>query len=213
MKVDRAKLVVAIAGLAFAAIGIVIALLAAGVVQRGASEGADPASALVEVPDGVPALEGVVTWRDDAPLQQRVVEPATRRAVEAAWTRAWHALQLAAEGDDSLLDTWFSGSALAQATTMYGTPATATSPVTLRLGEHHLQVTFYSHDGAVMGLHADPVLLHRIVMSADGPQTLTTEETYDVVLVLEDGNWRIRQWLRTAAVVLDDEAITAAPDE
>lgn len=178
-------------------VGLVLASLAR--VQERSNEGADPADALTEVPAGVPALRDVVEWQPDGELQERAVEPATRRAVEAAWTRAWQAQQRAAAGDPSLLDTWFSGPALSQVEALTGDGDT---PVDLRLGTHELTIDFYSDDGSVLGLRADPVRVIRSIETPVGPVVTVTDEAYDVVFLLEDGNWRIRQWQRTASTVV-----------
>ncbi len=181
-------------------VGVVLASLAR--VQQRSNEGADPADALTEVPDGVPALDDVVVWQPDGPLQEREVEPATRRRLEAAWTRAWQARQRAAAGDPSLLSTWFSGPALQQVEALGGNDGT---PVEIRLGEHDLTIDFYSDDGSVIGLRADPARIIRTIDTPAGPVTRVTDESYDVVLLLEDGNWRIRQWIRTEVVAVDTE--------
>lgn len=199
MNVARDPLKRSLALSLFATLVVVVALvtLGAGLVQREAGEGADPGDAFTAVPEGVPALAGVVTWAEDGPLQERVVEPVTRRSVEAAWTRAWEALQRAANGDDSLVEAWFAGPARAQVMTVVGA---ADEPVELRLGAHTLRVDFYSDDGSILGVHAGPVETERAV---DG-RVLRTRETIDVVFVLEDGNWRIRQWLRADVEVLPE---------
>ena len=197
----RLKRLLALAGAAVVAVALVVVLLGAGLLERSVNEGADPADAFTEVPEGVTALDGVVVWLPDGPLQERAVEPATRLRVEAAWTRAWEALQRAATGDPSLVDAWFAGPALAQVEAMARTQGQV--PVALSFGEHRLRIDFYSDDGAVLGLRADPVRLVRTVETPAGPVATLTDETIDVVMVLEDGNWRIRQWTRTAVVEVD----------
>lgn len=200
MNVDKIKRLVALLLVGAGAFAVVVAVGGAGRIQQWASAGADPAAAFTEVPAIAPGLERVVTWLPDAPLQQRTVEPVTRQAIETAWTRAWEAQHRAAMGDASLLEAWFSGGALAQAQSI---ATSVDRPVQLRLGEHQLRVTFYSDDGAVMGVRADPVHIVRIIEIDGGWHTQASFESFDVVLLLEDGNWRVRQWQRTGAEPAD----------
>ncbi len=198
MNVDRNRLKRIIGPMALALVALVALVVIASLarIQERTTEGADPADALTEVPDGVPALRDVVVWQPDAPLQEREVEPATRRALEAAWTRSWQALQRSATGDPSLLSTWFAGPALEQAEAF---ASAGSEPVELVLGRHELQIGFYSDDGAIVGLRADPVRLGRVIHGPAGPVTRVTDDTFEVVFLLEDGNWRIRQWQRVAS--------------
>jgi hypothetical protein len=205
MNVDDLKRLVTLVALAVGFIALGALVLGAGTLQQRISAGADPAAAFTEVPTGVPALDGIVVWAPDAVLQEREVEPATRRAVEAAWTRAWQARQRASAGDSSLLDTWFSGPALDQALTLVSPSG---PPVGIRLGRHRLRITFYSDDGSVIGLSADPVRIYRTITTEAGLWVLGTDESYDVVLLLEDGNWRIRQWERTGVVPVESTLTT-----
>jgi hypothetical protein len=204
MSIDRNRLKRLLA----AALFVLVALVGAGVIGGGAllqlraNQGADPADAFTETPEAPPALDQVVRWIPDGPLQERPVEPATRSSVEAAWTRAWEALARAAGGDPSLLEDQFSGAALDRVRAAH--PAVDDAPVLIELGRHDLQVVFYSDDGSVLGLRADPIRVSRTVDGEFGPRTRTTDEAYDVALLLEDGNWRIRQWVRTSTTpVLD----------
>jgi hypothetical protein len=61
---------------------------------------------------------------------------------------------------------------------------------------------FYSADGSIIGFTDSGAAVARIVRDETGAIVFASEsvETYDVVMFLDDGNWRVRQWLRTGAV-------------
>jgi hypothetical protein len=197
MTVERIKRIIAATALLVLVVGSAAGLFLLGSVVARASRGADPASALTEVGDIAPGLDGVVEWMPDAPLQRRVVEPTTRRMIEAAWTRAWAALARAEAGDPSLVDAWFSGPALEQVDALVEARPSASE---LQFGTHALQITFYSDDGSVVGLRAERAETYRVLDTSSGPVVVTTTDVVSAVLVLEDGTWRIRQWVRGPSV-------------
>lgn len=195
MTVERIKRLAAVAAAVLMAIAVAAVLAAGGLALVRSSRGADPATALTEVAELAPGLDGVVRWMPDAPLQRRAIEPATRRSLEAAWTRAWAALVDAEAGDPSKLEAWFSGPALEQLRAL----ADRGGSPDLVVGAHELHVTFYSDDGSVVGLRAHSATSVRVVETAAGPVAVTIVDAYDAVMILEDGNWRVRQWRRDAS--------------
>jgi hypothetical protein len=63
---------------------------------------------------------------------------------------------------------------------------------------HELRLRFYSEDGQVIGLVAESDLL-RSERIGEATTSWIGRESFDAVLVLEDGNWRIRHLVRRAA--------------
>ena len=191
--VARAKRLLAL-GLA-----VLLAVVAASVLAQAvrvvvtAGTGADPSTALNEVPAIPDELDVAVTWRDDPADLGRAIEPATREAVETALVRGLAQLDLAQRtGETGGLGTWFSGSALDRAHRAPGGEGATTWTA------HRVAAEFYSDDGSILTLTTEADLIRELPDATDWP----TRETYRITLLLEDGNWRIRHLERVAVVPL-----------
>jgi hypothetical protein len=138
-----------------------------------------------------------VTWIPDTPDLPRQMEPLTRTDITDAWLRAWAQLALVADGGDTAgLEVYFSNSALDGV--LASLPEIAGAPIH-QIG-HDLRLDFYSEDGQVVALEATNTRLLRAVPMGDGSVAwYDTVETWEAVLVLEDGNWRIQHWVRRSA--------------
>lgn len=140
-----------------------------------------------------PELLDEIVWLEDPNDLPREMEPLTRIAVTSSWIRAWEQMEIVAKtGDTSGVEVYFSGSArkgvLERAGQWSGRSVSQVG--------HDLQLTFYSEDGQVIGLSSvDSHLLRNDVVD-DVNFVRETRESYDAVLVLEDGNWRIQHWVR-----------------
>jgi hypothetical protein len=173
---------------------VVVAAIALGVfgalsfAVRESGDGADPDEAFSATELVPNSLAASVEWVDDAPDLAREFEPATRDAVTAAWLRANDALMRAADGDVGGLDVWFTGPALTEShrrfarddTGRLATGASMTSsPVAMA---HELGIEFYSLDGQIIVLRTTTTFLEEAV----------NDVRAEVILVLADGNWRVR---------------------
>ena len=180
----------------------VLAVIAAvSLAVRESGDGADPDEAFSATELVPESLGATLTWSDDAPDLARIVEPTTRDEVAAAFLRANDALMRAAAGDLGGLDVWFTGPALDAARQRFdrSTDGASTSRATAVRSTiataHDLRVEFYSLDGQIMVLRsasdvpdADP--------NGGTPASTTTRS--EVILVLSDGNWRVRNVERLA---------------
>lgn len=144
-----------------------------------------------ELPDD---LLDAVTWLPDVEEIPRPMEPLTRADVTSAWIRAWSQLTIAAEtGETGGMEVYFSNSALKGV--LAGAESSSGRPV-FQIG-HELQLTFYSEDGQVVGLTALKSRLLRAEPFDDGKRRFfESEESFEAVMILEDGNWRIQHWVR-----------------
>lgn len=166
-------------GLAWAAPLVLVAL--ATMTMLSATTGADTRDAFTEAP-AVPAEVGeLVEWRPDAVGLLRSVEPETRDAAATAWLGALAAADPGAEAVE--VDTWYSGPELERARERADLPSLADGPTWTG---HHLHVHFYSLDGRILGLEVES----HGVLSVDSTMA-SVDDRFDVVLVLEDGNWRV----------------------
>ena len=96
------------------------------------------------------------------------------------WLRADDALGRGVAGDTSGLDVWFVDGALAAAESRFANDSVSVE-VAPAAG-HRLRVDFYSLDGQVMVLSVDTIRLR--------PEPVV--ERLEAVVVLSDGNWRLR---------------------
>lgn len=189
------------------AAGVVIALAVLAVIAalsltvRESGDGADPDEAFSATELVPESLGATVTWSNDAPDLARIVEPTTRDEVAAAWLRANDALMRAAAGDLGGLDVWFTGPALDGARTRFdrstdGAPASRATAVRSTIATaHDLRVEFYSLDGQIIVLRTASDVPDAGV---DGGTPASTTVRSEVILVLSDGNWRVRNVERLA---------------
>lgn len=64
---------------------------------------------------------------------------------------------------------------------------------------HRLQLHLYSADGSIVAFTDHNAQVTQTIRDEDGAIVFSADSTsvYDVVMFLEDGNWRVRHWLRT----------------
>ncbi len=183
------------------------ALIGLGRLVVRTQSGADPATALNLIPAVPSDLEDRLLWLPDRPLseEQRALEPNTRALIAGAYLRAWAQWGISLEiGQPYGLATYFSGPALAGVTR--NVTQTVTSGWTIRQSNlhHELVLHYYADDGSVVAFTDRNVQLVQQFRPHDSAaQTsdsegylLQSDHRYDVVMLLQDGNWRIYQWLR-----------------
>jgi len=191
----RVKLVAL--GIALAAV-IFLAGAAAFTTNRGPGS-RDLAASLAEAALAPTLPESVVVWQPD-PALDRPVDPKTREMVEEAIVSGWTRIDKAqASGQTEGIDTWFVGELAEHA--KVGAEAGPSGAV-LQHG-HQIAVTFFAIDGSIMTLDVNSALTRRI----DGGPDVSAQESYEVVMLLSDGNWRMLHLTRTAVAILDTPEI------
>ncbi len=156
-------------------------------------QSADVFTNAAELPD---ELLDAVTWLPDDEAVSEPISPLMRIDVTSSWIRAWSQMTVAAEtGTTSGMEAYFSDSALEGV--LAGAQESSGRPV--HQLSHELQATFLSADKQVLGLTAENSRFIRAELFDDGRRRFfQTDESYEAVLVLEDGNWRIHHWVRRA---------------
>jgi hypothetical protein len=164
--------------------------------------GADPASALNIVPNVPPDLYVRMLWRESRGDIGRQIEPFTRSQIEASYLRAWLQWNFSyLKREPYGLKTYFAGPALAAA----GDAVRQATAQGLRVDQidtaHELELQFYSADGAIAAFTDHDALVAQLIRDPSGAVVYAgeTRADYDVVMLLEDGNWRIRHWVRRTA--------------
>ncbi len=175
---------------------IVLAVLAAALTSRaftGITRSEETNAVFNAAATPPPELLDSVVWEPDPGDLKRQMEPLTRVDVTSSWIRAWEQLSVVAQtGDATGLEVYFSNSALEALLESVGDRQGL--PIH-QLG-HRLRMTFYSQDGQVIGLTADEVRLVRATEIDGVVGWKATVESYEAVLLLEDGTWRIQHWVR-----------------
>lgn len=171
-----------------AGLAVVLALFASLLFIRGLgglgtllehfSTGADPADVLRRSPMWSDGSDTEPRWLPDLPQPARDLEPATRLAVTDGYMRAWDDI---AVGDAD--SAYLTGPAVAAG---HG-ERTASEHIA-----HTMQLEFYSADGQLLVL-SDVVGVLRCLEPAGGGLVVGQGvEHYRVIMLLEDGNWRVR---------------------
>ncbi|NET73973.1 MAG: cellulase family glycosylhydrolase [Sphaerospermopsis sp. SIO1G2] len=78
---------------------------------------------------------------------------------------------------------------------------------------HRLQLHFYSADGSIVSFTARDVLVARVMRNETAVPILTevTRADYNVIMMLEDGNWRVRHWVRASGSLLEPATLADPP--
>jgi len=192
MKLHHAKQLIAGAGTVVGVLAVACALVLGSFAVIVTGTGANPRDAFTETTPIPASLAGRVTWTPDAADLARSVEPQTRIELESAWVEAFAALEAGATGR-SALDTMFQGRALDTIRAQLATRGATAGPVA---HDHRLTVHFYSEDGQIVALSSQTRIEHPIPGG-----TLRSTDSFDAVLVLADGNWRILQIERTRTLI------------
>ena len=176
--------------------------------------GANPASALNIVPNVPPDLSVGLTWTADDTDTGRVLERATRTEIESVYLRAWLQWNLSfVKNAPYGLKTYFVGPALDAVTNDVQTIAIQGWQVGQVDTAHTLHLHFYSADGSIISFTDEQAVVVHIIRDKTGAIVLTqeSEARYQVVMLLEDGNWRVRHWVRTQDTVLDGASAVRTP--
>lgn len=165
-------------------------------------EGADPASALNIQPNKPLDWPIDLTWRPDINQSGRPLDPLTRSQIESVYIRAWLQWHFSyTKGEPFGLGTYFTGPALAAIEESVTTASEQGLSVAQTDTRHDLELTFYSADGSIVAFTDHQANVMRMVSDETGEWVFSAETTatYDVVMLVDKGRWRIRHWLRTAS--------------
>ncbi len=200
MSKNRLKLLIWLMLTALALAAVVGSILLLGQVVTYFGTGADPRSALNLIPAAPPDLDERLAWRPDA-AAGRDIEPFVRQQVAGAYLRAWAQFNIShAVGQPYGLKSYFTGVALDGVSATIAQAAAAGWRIEQADLAHDLELTFYAENGQVVAFTDHNLPLVQRLTHADGrEQVIETRATFDVVMTLKDGNWRVRTWLRRPA--------------
>ncbi|MEM7537086.1 MAG: cellulase family glycosylhydrolase [Chloroflexota bacterium] len=190
-------------------------------------QGADPAQALNIIPNVPPDLFVDIEWIDpeteqgaaEGSAQQsnngrdtgRVLNRYNRERIESAYLRAWLQWNISyARQAPYGLGSYFTGPALDAVTDAIETATKRGQRINQVDTKHSLKLHLYSADGTIVSFTDERAQVVRRIEDETGKVIYVgeTTERYEVVMVLHQGRWRVRHWLRTE---LTDDAIPPSP--
>ncbi len=144
----------------------------------------------------MPKMNWDLTGQEGRPMEQQ-----TLRELEADYRSAWYVKSIALANNDAFgLDDYYTEDARAQLTNLLEINAkqgTTTKGTTL---EHNPKLEFYSLDGKLVVITDSNVASYEEIYQEN--QLIHKQEstdTYRIILLLEDGFWRIRQQVKLHA--------------
>jgi hypothetical protein len=138
-----------------------------------------------------------ITWLEEIDDTVREMETFSRDAITNDYMIAFEELTYSLyTGDQSGLESYFQSGALDDAKLATGKPAEFVD------WNHQLKLHFYSLDGGTVGLTDTFDYAQGVIKEEDFLDMRLARRTMEVILKLDDGNWRIHHW-RT----LNDEVL------
>lgn len=157
------------------------------------NEGADPAS----IYHGASELDAPYTpkvqWME-TPQPGRTMEPATQAKIQQDYLRSWYVLNRALTENNPLwLEGHYTDTQREKLSAMMAEQSDRNFHVSQITLAHQLSVDLYSEDGQLVVLTDTDVDQYvRLEQPGKAPISTRTLSTYKVVLLLEDGTWRVR---------------------
>ncbi len=174
-------------------VGGLIALLGVSAIFGAVARSEQTEDIFTDAAELPPELIEEVTWLPDPADLPRQMEPLTRVDLTSSFLRAWEQMTIvSATGDTSGVETYFAGPARVGVLARAG----EWNDLSVKQLGHTLELSFYSEDGQVIGMTAVESRMQREQVTDAGVITQESLESYDVVLVLDDGNWRIHHMIR-----------------
>jgi hypothetical protein len=198
---SRLKLTIAVALSLLIFVGVLGTIAGLGRLLAYFSTGADPAGIFQLVPTVPLDLKNRVHWLPDLPsaADGSAIAPYTRDQIAGAYLYAWAQVNVSYELNKPYgLKTYFSSPALDAMTSAITATVAAGWQIRQSNLQHTLALAFLSDDGSVVAFTDQRAHVVQQLLGADGELTEVIESTsiYDVVMRLEEGNWRIRDMVR-----------------
>lgn len=216
MQPTRSKLVLWTTIVALLALLGWLAVFGAAALEATFERGSDPAPQLQIEPNTSPDLNVKLTWLPDDSDTGRELEPFIRTDIQTAYLRSWLQINLSYLRNEPYgLETYFVGPALEAVSASVRQSAAEGWRIAQADTSHTLKLHFYAADGSIVAFSDTRALVAQAIRDRSGADVFAgeTEVTYDVVMFLEDGGWRVRHWVRVADRTADAaRAVTAQPD-
>lgn len=199
------KLLMALLGVGLALGLAALTIRAIGDLIAYFQSGADPAAALNLAPNVPPDLDIPVRWRPDPPDTGETLGDLERAEATSAYLGAWLQWSISyGRGAPYGLGGFFAGPALAQTEATVRAAADGGLRITQTNLEHRPRLRFYAAGGALLAFRDEGARVVQIIRDASGAVVYTGEAVapYDVVMVRDDGRWKIRSLVRQGGSLL-----------
>lgn len=169
------------------------------------NSGADRSRAL-NLPPNIPdAHTPRIEWLPDDPNTGRTMEVFTRQQLVSDYIRGLYQWQLSyMAGKPVGLKEYFTPAAYPKA--LYAINTLYKKKITLHQTdlEHHIKLHFYSADGQIVSF-TDKRVLHKQRLFEGKTKLVSSEsvDDYDIVMLLDDGYWRIKHFVKHRPSPLD----------
>ncbi|MDM8519844.1 cellulase family glycosylhydrolase [Anaerolineales bacterium HSG6] len=163
--------------------------------------GADPRSALNLIPAVPPDIDQRLEWLPDQ-YHGHELEPFERDKISGAYLHAWGQWAISYEvGKPYGLSTYFAGATLETMSHNIEQAKEADWQIQQSDLYHQLELTFYADDGNTVAFTDRAVDLVQQIQHGDeeSAQIINSVADYEVVMMLEQGRWRVRRWIRQPA--------------
>lgn len=150
-----------------------------------------------------------ITW-DTNKTEGRKISINTLKNIEKDYLNAWYIKQVAFDKNTQKgLKDYYTQSALGTISKIINTNKTNNVSIKGTTLNHHPSVDFYSEDGQLVVITDRDVKEYKRIYKNDILQLESTEtNTYQILLLLEDGFWRIRQMLKIEPTEIFDTKTT-----
>ena len=140
-----------------------------------------------------------LTWQKSSSKGKgRSMNEQTRADIEEDYINAWYVRHIAYQTNETIgLDDYYTKSAKKNIIHNVNHNSSENIHLEETTLEHHLQVEYFSEDGGLVVLTDTNVLEYKQIYKDNAFQLETYERaTYKIILLLEDGFWRIRHLIR-----------------
>ncbi|MGB5980884.1 MAG: glycoside hydrolase family 2 TIM barrel-domain containing protein [Nonlabens sp.] len=160
------------------------------------NSGADRSKILKVSADVQAAHAPLISW-DTSFVKGRQISVPALADLEKDYKMAWHSRALAFEVNDSvLLNDYFTKNARAKITEVINYNDSLETSIRSTSLEHHLKLELYSEDGQLVVLTDSAAVEHRrTYLKEELVHETTDKSTYEIMMLLEDGHWRIRHMI------------------
>jgi Cellulase (glycosyl hydrolase family 5) len=180
------------------------------------STGADRSTAL-NIPPNLPETHvPTIKWLPDDPETGRKMEEYTRNEIMRDYIRGWYQQHLSYASNATIgLKEYFTPSALPKV--KRGIQKLKNDDFTLHQTDldHHINLHFYSADGQIVSFtDRQMVMKQRLYNNKKGVKVYAGESTndYHVVMLLDDGYWRIKNMVRKAPTLIKKDTLIVNKD-